>query len=202
MGEEEKKSACKISLYTSRERQRELSTRNQAESSSGTPFAGISGAFPVQDRACLYTACKYSVSGFVTARATLSHNSVLSRAVKLITARSWLGRQRTLSTSHVSFSHPLYSSAPRTAVIHARGFAISDWQASTGWNKRLMLFQHPSRGSEKGQQVFDVPSYGVWEAAFPLQKPPRRRRDPRERRSSPEVMFPKITNAAAGTNLI
>lgn len=48
-----------------------------------------------------------------------------------------------------------------TAVTHAYGFKISDRQVSTGWNKRLMLFRHPSRGRDKGQQVFDVPSRGV-----------------------------------------
>lgn len=88
-----------------------------------------------------------------------------SRAAKLITVRSWLGRQHASLASHISFSHPLYSSATSIAVTHVRGFAISDREVSAGWNKRLMLFRHPSQGSDKGQQVFDVPSCSIWEAA-------------------------------------
>lgn len=162
-GRREKKSGCKISLYTSRERQRALSTRN----SSGTLPAGISDAFLVQDRAVpmLHAKVPFQVlwmpmMSYPTVQIPSPDTTEQSSKAHYSVELAW-----TSLASHISFSHPLYSSATSIAVIHVHGFAISDRQASTGWNKRLMLFRHPSQGSDKGQQVFDVPSCSIWEAA-------------------------------------
>lgn len=131
------------------------------------------------------------VSGVVNVHDVLSHNSDA-------TSRHYWADQSSSqcwdSSTHCSFPqclfHTPFAPQPQWSQLHTRGFAITDRQVSTGWNKRLTLFRHPSWGSDKGQQVCDAPSRGVWEAAFPL------RQDPWERRSSPEVVLSQIANAA------